>query len=67
MSLRIPLEVGEMRTYTGVIIEKKENYYVFLSSFNRFYVYEKGSVREVGDFLSIQGKANELSFYSAQS
>ncbi|MBQ7994885.1 MAG: MBL fold metallo-hydrolase [Bacilli bacterium] len=67
MSLRIPLEVGEMRTYTGVIIEKKENYYVFLSSFNRFYVYEKGSVREVGDFLSIQGKANELSFYSEQS
>ncbi len=48
--------------YEGVVIENKPNYFVFESGFHRYYVYEKGTEREEGDILSIEGIAEPLKF-----
>jgi competence protein ComEC len=43
-------------TYQGIVVENKANYFIFQSDLNRFYVYEKDSLREQGDLLQIRGK-----------
>ena len=48
--------------YEGVVIENRSNYFVFESAFHRYYVYEKGTEREEGDILSIEGIAEPLKF-----
>lgn len=48
--------------YEGVVIENRSNYFVFESNFHRYYVYEKGTEREEGDILSIEGLAEPLKF-----
>lgn len=47
--------------YSGIVYERKENYFLFLSSNRRYYVYEKSTEREVGDFLLIRGKKTDYS------
>jgi competence protein ComEC len=42
--------------YVGVVLETKNDYFLFQSGFSRYYVYEKGTTREVGDILSIYGE-----------
>lgn len=42
--------------YAGVVIEAKTNYFLYLSKGCRYYVYEKESTREVGDYLTIEGR-----------
>lgn len=51
----------------GVVIESKENYFLFQSKFEKYYVYEKDNNREIGDFLSIKGSKKELSFSMIES
>ena len=53
--------------YVGMVIESKENYFLFQSGFNRFYVYEKENTREVGDWLVIDSKPTEVSFLTYES
>ena len=53
--------------YKGVVIESKENYFLFSSSFEKFYVYEKANDKEVGDILSISGEKNPINFSSIES
>lgn len=50
--------------YQGVVIENKPNYFIFESDFHRYYVYEKECIREEGDMLTIEGKAEPLLFTS---
>lgn len=56
-ALQLPLKEGA-GDYEGVVLQAKANYFLFLSSGNRYYVYEKGSTREWGDVLLIKGKAS---------
>lgn len=58
---KIPLQNHESKSkkYQGMVIETKNNYFFFRSNFSSFYVYEKGTTREVGDFLTIYGKVKE--------
>lgn len=42
-------------TYQGFVLEAKKNYFIYASGLNRYYVYEKGSLRETGDRLRIEG------------
>lgn len=57
----------EKGTYSGVVIEARANYFIFLDSGTRYYVYEKENTREEGDFLSIEGSVGELGFTNYES
>ncbi|MCR5693290.1 MAG: hypothetical protein K6G74_04950, partial [Bacilli bacterium] len=50
--------------YEGIVIENRENYFLFESGFHRYYVYEKDCEREEGDILLIRGKATPLKITS---
>lgn len=54
-------------TYSGVVIESKDNYYIFSSTFEKLYVYNKNNEYEVGDILSIKGDKRTLSFTTLES
>ena len=54
-SIRLPVEEGK-GTYSGFVIKAKANYFLFLDEGRRYYVYEKENTREIGDFLSIEGR-----------
>ena len=54
-------------TYSGMVISAKDNYFIFESNFEKFYVYEKDNDREVGDFLTIKSSANEIVMNSFES
>lgn len=47
----------EDNCYTGIVIESKENYFIFQSRFEKFYIYEANNEREIGDVLLIESKA----------
>jgi ComEC/Rec2-related protein len=53
--LRFPVLEGE-NDYLGFVIASKGNYFIFWSKGARYYVYEKETEREVGDFLLIHGR-----------
>lgn len=54
-------------TYNGLVIESKTNYFLFSSSFEKFYVYNKNNSYEIGDCLSINGNKSDLSFVTLES
>ena len=58
---------NQQEVYSGVVVEAKENYIIFSSSLERFYVYEKDSDYEIGDFLEIKGEKEELDFTVLES
>ena len=45
--------------YEGMVVEVKENYFIFQSHFERFYVYEENTNKEFGDYLLISSKPSE--------
>ncbi|MCR5309217.1 MAG: MBL fold metallo-hydrolase [Bacilli bacterium] len=51
----------------GVVAESKENYYIFDSFGEKFYISEKNNQKEVGDWLFIKGKQEELDFTTLES
>lgn len=48
--------------YQGVVVEVKDNYYIFSSSFEKMYVYEPDHYHEIGDVLLINGDKEPLDF-----
>lgn len=54
-------------TYSGVVTEAKENYFILNSKFESLYVHEKNNSYEIGDVLSIKGKKKELDFSLVES
>ncbi len=46
---------------SGVVIEAKSNYFLFLSGGKRYLVYEKDCLRERGDILSVYGEVKAIS------
>lgn len=54
-------------TYSGFVIESKENYFIFQSHFEKYYVYEKENSREVGDYLVIKDDPTDLRFVTYES
>lgn len=55
------------QNYSGMVILAKDNYFIFESNFEKFYVYEKDNDREVGDFLTINSSAKEIVMNSFES
>ena len=46
--------------YGGIVIDARDNYYIFQSKFERYYVYSKGNDFEIGDQLVIEGGVKEI-------
>lgn len=54
-------------TYSGMVVEAKENYFIFQSHYEKYYVYEEGNTREVGDFLVIKDEPSDLRIVTYES
>ena len=54
-------------TYTGIVYEVKDNYFIAESSLEKFYISQKEHPYEVGDILLIDGIKQELSFNVIES
>jgi len=54
-------------TYSGFVYTAKENYFLLNSGGERLYVYSKGHSYDLGDYLSIEGKKEELDFVTLES
>ena len=57
--IHLPLNPGK-RELTGVVIKTGENYYVVFSEFRRYYVYEKGHDKELGDIIRYMGTVSKF-------
>ncbi len=53
--------------YEGVVVEAKENYYLFSSLNGSFYVSEKNNQKEEGDILTLKGNIEPISFITLES
>ena len=50
-----------------MVVEVKDNYYVFSSSLEKMYIYEPNHSHEIGDVLLISGEKKELDFVTLES
>ena len=53
--------------YSGIVEEVKENHFIFNSTFEKLYVYQKEHSFEIGDILNIKGNKVPLSFETLES
>lgn len=53
--------------YSGIVVEVKKNYFIFESHFEKYYVYEKETSREIGDYLTIKANVEEAKFLTYES
>lgn len=53
--------------YQGMVVEVKKNYFLFQSHFEKYYVYEENTTREIGDFLTIKSEPSKISFQTFES
>ncbi|MCD8209694.1 MAG: MBL fold metallo-hydrolase [Coprobacillus sp.] len=53
--------------YNGIVIESKDNYFIFYTNLERVYVYNQDNTYEVGDFLSISGSKETFSSTTLES
>ena len=53
--------------YSGMVVEVKENYFIFLSHYEKFYVYEENTDKEFGDYLTISSKPSVYKYTSYES
>ena len=62
------IKIDTQRTsYSGIVIDSKQNYFLLLSKGEPLYVYEKNNEYEIGDYLKIEGEKQELAFVSLES
>ena len=54
-------------SYQGIVYTSKENYFLFNSGGERLYVYQKAHPYDIGDFLTIEGTKEDLSFTTIES
>lgn len=64
---KIPLPFNEGPLYRGFVIDARDNYYIFQSKFEKYYVYFKENEFEVGDKLVLNGKVEDLKFNTYES
>ena len=53
--------------YGGIVIDVRDNYYLFQSKFERYYVYSKDNDFEIGDHLVIKGDVKDFKTTSYES
>lgn len=63
----IPYPTNTGPTYGGIVIDARDNYYLFQSKFERYYVYSEGNNFNIGDRLKITGKSEPLKMTTYES
>lgn len=53
---RIPFPTNSGPEYKGIVIDARDNYYLFQSKFERYYVYSEDNDFEIGDQLVLKGE-----------
>ncbi len=51
---------NDENVYQGMVVDVKENYFIFQSRFEKFYVYEEATTKEFGDFLTIKAQPTDF-------
>ncbi len=64
---RVTLPSNNGPDYGGIVIDAWDNYYLFQSKFERYYVYSKDNDFEIGDRLVIKGEVKEFKSTSYES
>ena len=64
---RIPYPVNEGPEFKGTIIDSRDNYFLFESKFERYYVYQKDNEFEIGDQLVLKGEVKTFKSTSYES
>ena len=63
---RIPFQ-PKQSPYSGFVVEARDNYIIYQSGFEKFYVSSKENDFEVGDYLVIEGYSSEIRFTTYES
>ena len=53
-------------SYSGIVIDSHPNYFLILSGMEKLYAYNKNNEYEIGDYLKITGKKEDLSFIASE-
>ena len=61
------IDLKNKLSYEGIVYQTKDNYFLFKSGLEKFYIYEKSHPYEIGDVLIIQGNKETLSFNKLES
>ena len=64
---RIPWPTNSGPNYGGIVIDARDNYYIFQSKFERYYVYSPESDFEIGDRLTLSGFVQDIKFDTFES
>ena len=64
---RIPLPNKSGPDYGGIVIDARDNYYIFQSGFQKYYVYSSENSYEIGDRLTLNGKVENLKITTYES
>lgn len=63
---RIPFP-SQSGTYSGFVVEARENYVIYQAGFDRYYVSSKENDFELGDYLVCEGSTSEINFTTYES
>ena len=63
----IKISYPQKSSYSAIVYEVKDNYYLVNSIGEKYYCYEKEHQREIGDVLIIQGEKEKLDFVTLES
>ena len=53
---QIPIKSNSQPSFEGTVIDARDNYYLFQSKFERYYVYSEDNDFEIGDRLTLKGE-----------
>ena len=53
---QIPIKFNSQPSFEGMVIDARDNYYLFQSKFERYYVYSEDNDFEIGDRLTLKGE-----------
>ena len=64
---RIPVSINSGPEYKGIVIDARDNYYLFQSKFERYYVYSEDNDFNIGDQLILKGEVTTFKSTSYES
>ena len=64
---KIPIKANPGPTYVGYVIDARDNYYIFQSKFEKYYVYLEDNDLEIGDKLVLKGEVKPFKSTSYES
>ena len=63
----IPIKMTPRDQYIGYVIDARDNYYLFQTKFERYYVSSKDNTYEIGDKLVLKGEVKPLKITTYES